>query len=127
MARERGPGLLRQAAAARSAVLLDLAMDILTPPLSTLVVATAVGLMASVALRALGAPAAPTLAPWTLCALCLSAYLVRGWWLSGMGLRGLLDLTYAPFYIGWKIILALRSPKKPGDERVRTTRESKSH
>jgi hypothetical protein len=51
---------------------------------------------------------------------------MRGWMLSGTGLRGLLDLGRAPLYMAWKIALKLSGLKKPEQEWIRTTREAEA-
>jgi hypothetical protein len=61
-----------------------------------------------------------------LCALCLFGYVARGWWLSGAGARGLVDLLFAPAYVAWKVALKLRRPANRPGEWVRTTRETRS-
>jgi 1,2-diacylglycerol 3-beta-glucosyltransferase len=50
-------------------------------------------------------------------------YVLRGWWVSGMGARGLLALAHAPFYVAWKVWLMLSRPAEKKGEWVRTTRE----
>jgi cellulose synthase/poly-beta-1,6-N-acetylglucosamine synthase-like glycosyltransferase len=100
----------------RSALCLDLALDLLVLPLSFVVlnVAALAGLAALAGmpgwLRVAGG-----------CTLALLTYVLRGWQLSDIGLRGVLDLGRAPFFLAWKIILMLR----PHDARewVRTDRE----
>jgi 1,2-diacylglycerol 3-beta-glucosyltransferase len=52
----------------------------------------------------------------------LGAYVLRGVVLAGVGLRGFLDLLFAPAYIIWKLALNLRRKKNKG-EWVRTARE----
>jgi hypothetical protein len=47
----------------------------------------------------------------------------RGIWLAHVGLRGVLDLMWAPLYIVWKVVLALRPNSSQKGEWVRTTRE----
>jgi hypothetical protein len=37
-------------------------------------------------------------------------------------LRGYADLAYAPFYVGWKIVLKATKPTHPKGEWVRTER-----
>ena len=47
-------------------------------------------------------------------------YVLRGWSLSGTGLRGLLDLIAAPVFVVWKVILMLN--RHQAGEWVRTER-----
>jgi 1,2-diacylglycerol 3-beta-glucosyltransferase len=70
---------------------------------------------------------APIGAPWAWWASLgfLAIYVVRGWWLSGTGLEGLLALLCAPLYLAWKVQLVLRRPSEPRGEWVRTTRETR--
>ena len=76
---------------------------------------------------------AAAIAPWHAAAVpwlwlgagsaaSLITYVMRGWQLSGMGARGIVDLAYAPFYLIWKLWLLLRyrgsrawvrTPRKP--------------
>jgi cellulose synthase/poly-beta-1,6-N-acetylglucosamine synthase-like glycosyltransferase len=122
LARTRGLPLLPQAIARRDPILLDLAVDILLPPLSTLAVGIALGLgLASGLGYLLGQPI--SLRIWLANLLALVLYVLRGWSLSGTGARGLVDLACAPFYVAWKLWMRLRQPARPR-EWVRTTREA---
>jgi len=116
MAKLHSVRLFRDAIRLRDRVRLDLALDLLVPPLSLLAAPVAVGLVAA---RLLGSGAATLV--FGASALFLVAYVVRGWMVSGTGSRGLLALLCAPGFIAWKLaILAVRSRPK---EWVRTTRE----
>jgi 1,2-diacylglycerol 3-beta-glucosyltransferase len=115
LARRKAAPLLREALRRRSPILLDLALDLLIPPLSTLALVQLIGTVLSLTL----APRALSL--WLAADLCIAAYLVRGLIISGAGLRGLLDLCWAPLYLAWKFSLALR--RTSGQLWVRTTRE----
>jgi len=42
------------------------------------------------------------------CAVSLLLYTMRGWQLSGSGLRGLMDLARVPFFLVWKIAVMAR-------------------
>ena len=96
---------------------LDLALDLLVPPLSLLAVPVLLGLVAAAALKS---AAAMTVSGAS--ALFLVAYVFRGWMVSGTGARGLAALLCAPAFVAWKLaILAVRSRPK---EWVRTTRET---
>jgi 1,2-diacylglycerol 3-beta-glucosyltransferase len=124
IARSHGPRLLRLALARRDPLLLDLAMDVLVPPLSILAGAVGAGLFLSIATLALhrGGAILP-LSLWAACAAGLLVYVLRGWWLSGTGARGLLDLLCAPAYMAWKLTLLVRPQARRKEEWVRTTRE----
>lgn len=105
-------------------VRLDLALDLLIPPLSTIVLALVVLQICAVALvLALAAPGIAMRAyGFGLAAVVL--YVLRGWMVSGTGLRGLLDLGLAPFYVAWKVMLRFRKPPRATAEWVRTKREA---
>lgn len=122
MARTWGARLLRLALARRDRVLLDLALDVLVPPLATVVAVTVAGLAASVAWAVHRGEAGPAVWLWAFSLAALTGYVARGWRLSGTGLRGLLDLACAPAYIAWKAALALRRAPRVPAEWVRTSR-----
>jgi len=115
--RSRVGPLLRQAVTAPSLVCLDLAVELLVLPLSYVVL----NILALTLLAWLLAPAG--MWPWTgvLCLTAVAVYVLRGWQLSGTGVRGLLDLARAPFYLVWKVLVMLRGRRS--SEWVRTTRE----
>jgi cellulose synthase/poly-beta-1,6-N-acetylglucosamine synthase-like glycosyltransferase len=122
IARLYGPRLLAGALARRDRILLDLALDVLVPPLSWIALATAAGLCLSAWLAVRGAGTA-ALWPWSACVAALIAYVVRGWQLSGTGARGLLALLCAPAYLFWKATLPLRRDTAPKGEWIRTQRQ----
>ena len=122
LVREHVPGLLAGAWRRRDVVLLDLAMDLLVPPLGQLVAATIVGLAVSVAAMWLGVVVAPWL--WAVSALAIVGYVGRAVALSGLGLAGVADLVWAPVYIIWKLTLRLSDRGRKPEEWVRTTREA---
>jgi cellulose synthase/poly-beta-1,6-N-acetylglucosamine synthase-like glycosyltransferase len=105
----------------RSAVCLDLALDLMVLPLSYValnVIALGILAIASTWWH-------PGLQAWVwvsaACALSLVLYVLRGWQLSGIGSQGLLDLARAPAFLLWKILLMLR--RRTSNEWVRTDRE----
>lgn len=116
LARAAALPLLRDAARARSLLLLDLALDLLVPPLTTLSLFCAAGL-ACAALA--GAP----LWPWALTLACLAAYVARGWQLSGLGASGLRAAAWAPVYVAWKLFAARGAGRGAW---TRTAREPRS-
>ena len=117
-----GP-LLRTAVRARDPVCLDLALDLLVPPLAQLAVAVA-AVVAAAGIAALILPSSrPLPALASLCVASLLCYVLRGWQLSGVGRRGLADLARAPAFLLWKLLIA-REQRAPG-EWVRTERESR--
>lgn len=119
--RSRAWPLLKAATGPDGGVCFDLALDLLVLPLSY--VAANVALL--IVLAGLGTLAAPSFEPWLwlglACAASLALYVLRGWHLSGVGLRGLLDLLRAPFFVIWKLLSMLRAHNSA--EWVRTKRE----
>jgi 1,2-diacylglycerol 3-beta-glucosyltransferase len=122
MARLHGWPLVVRAVRMRDRVSLDLALDLLVPPLATLITLTAIGLVASAALSWRTDHVTPGSWLWLGCALGLCGYGLRGWQLSGTGARGFLDLIFVPTYVVWKLLLILKRPAHPHDEWVRTAR-----
>ncbi|MDP3824811.1 MAG: glycosyltransferase family 2 protein [Burkholderiales bacterium] len=119
--RTRVVPLLKAATGPDGGVCLDLALDLLVLPLSYVAANVALLIM----LAGLGTLAAPSLEPWLwlglACAASLAFYVLRGWSLSGVGLRGLVDLLRAPFFVIWKLLSMLRPHNSA--EWVRTKRE----
>ncbi len=113
--------LLRAAFRQHSAVCLDLALDLLVLPLSYVTLNVA----AFLALACFAAWWRLPLQPWlwvsAACAASLVLYVLRGWQLSGIGARGILDLARAPGFLIWKVLLMLRRSRS--DEWIRTDRE----
>ena len=113
--------LLAAACTRRSAVCLDLALDLLVLPLSYV----AMNVTALVVLAALAAWWQPALLPglWVglACLLAIAAYVLRGWQLSGIGAQGLLDLARAPGFLVWKVLLMMK--RRTSGEWIRTERE----
>ncbi len=117
------PPLLREALRKRSGLLLDLTIDLLVPPLSTVAMG-AVGLLAvGGALSWWQGFVTPSAWAGLACVAALGLYVMRGWWMSGVGMRGLFDLARAPVFIGWKLWLSLNPPQERKGEWVRTARE----
>lgn len=121
--RNFGRRVLAQGLRTRSAMLLDLGCDLYVPPLTRLVLGAVAGGIASSALvLALGVPWWATL-PWGVSSALLAVYVLRGVMLSGTGVRGWLALLWAPVYVVWKIVLALRGSGNKRGEWVRTSRD----
>ena len=114
LARAEGVRLLARGLAKRNALDLDLAADLLVPPLSTLAIAVAIG--AAVSFFA-SLPIA--LVAWSLAALAIAFYVARGVFVARLGLRAIRDLAWAPVYVAWKLAVPARRP----DEWIRTARE----
>jgi len=108
----------------RDRVLLDLGLDLIIPPLSTIAVGLAVG--EAVAVTASVVAGAPGLAAsaFGVGLASVGAYVMRGWSVSGTGLRGLVDLGLSPAYVAWKLALRFRKPPRATSEWVRTEREA---
>jgi cellulose synthase/poly-beta-1,6-N-acetylglucosamine synthase-like glycosyltransferase len=119
--RSRSGELLKGASRPGGQVCLDLVLDLWILPLSY-VVANVVVLVAFAALAWLWQPSALI---WLClgigCGLSVTAYVFRGWQLSDVGARGLLDLFKVPSFIVWKFLLMLRT--QASAEWVRTKRE----
>lgn len=119
--RSRTAPLLVAAFRRRSRVCFDLALDLLVLPLSYVVLN--VGLLTAVA--AWVSLSQPAERPWLWASLgcwaALTLYILRGWQLSGVGARGLLDLVRAPLYLLWKILIMLSRNERT--EWTRTKRE----
>jgi 1,2-diacylglycerol 3-beta-glucosyltransferase len=125
MTKQFGLPLLGEALRKRDGVLLDLAMDLLVPPLSYVVLGAAAVTVAAGALSAWQGHLAFSALLAAFCVGSLGLYVLRGWWVSGMGARGLVDLARAPFYVVWKLWLLLSRPQEKKGEWVRTTREAR--
>lgn len=121
LARAKVLPLLKRGAAPDGRVCLDLAFDLLVPPLSY----AAAGVVVLMLLAGVAWFWHPALLVWwwvgLVCAVSLSLYVLRGWQLSGIGGRGLADLMRAPAFVAWKVLLMLRA-RLPA-EWVRTKRE----
>ena len=119
--RSKTPALLRAARGPDGGVCLDLALDLLVLPLSYAAINVAVLIvLAGVALLW-----EPSMEIWLWlglgCGASLLLYVLRGWQLSRVGMRGFVDLLRAPFFVLWKVLLMLRAHKSA--EWVRTKRE----
>lgn len=113
--------LLQAAMGPGGRVCLDLALDLLVPPLSYV----ALNVAGLIVLAGVALLWEPSMAIWLWlglgCGMSLLLYVLRGWQLSGVGLYGLVDLLRAPFFVLWKVLLMLRS--RGSAEWVRTKRE----
>jgi 1,2-diacylglycerol 3-beta-glucosyltransferase len=122
--REHVPTLM---AASRTAanrwVPLDLAADLLVPPLTSLVFIVGLGFVISTGLLLWGAVSVTAVLPWAISVATLALYVIRGMVLSGVGLSGVFDLMWAPVYAVWKVTLLFRKRQRNG-EWVRTARSN---
>jgi 1,2-diacylglycerol 3-beta-glucosyltransferase len=114
--------LLSEALHKRSALLLDLAADIIVPPLVTVVTFTALGTVATTAAVATGLCAPAALIPWGIASAGLSIYLVQGLRMSTRGWLTLVDLLHVPRYVLWKLTLKVRGRRGHDETWVRTAR-----
>jgi cellulose synthase/poly-beta-1,6-N-acetylglucosamine synthase-like glycosyltransferase len=118
----RTGSLLRHAVTDPSRVCLDLALDLMVLPVSYVYLNVAVLLI----LATWAATQFASLQPWLWlsagCAIAVVLYILRGWQLSGAGLRGLLDLARAPFFLVWKLLVMFGG--RNSKEWVRTKREN---
>jgi 1,2-diacylglycerol 3-beta-glucosyltransferase len=104
-------------------VLLDLAADILVPPLSRIAAAAVVGLGVACVGKVLIGGFALSSSAFAASLAAIAVYVLRGWTVSGTGLRGLVDLALAPWFVIWKLTLSSRGPARADAEWIRTTRE----
>ena len=105
-------------------VLLDLALDVLVPPLSRIAVPAGLGLALSIAAAAVWGGFAVSQAVFGASVVAIALYVLRGWMVSGTGARGIVDLMLAPAYVVWKATLRRRAPRASA-EWIRTTREGR--
>jgi len=102
---------------------LDLAADMLVPPLSRIVGAAALGMLAATAGSAVTGGFAASRTGFAASLAAIAVYVLRGWSVSGTGARGLADLALAPWFMVWKLTLGRSAPARADAEWVRTTRE----
>lgn len=112
--------LLRSGLVRRDRVRLDLAAELLVPPLARLGAWTSAGALSTAGLAAWGWCSAASVLPWGASVVALLAYLARGVHLSGLGIGAVTALAWAPVYAAWKVA-GLR--RRRTSEWVRTARE----
>ncbi len=119
--RSRTLPLLQAAMGRGGRVCLDLALDLLVLPLSYVALNVAV----LIVLAGIAWLWDPSMEIWLWlglgCGMSLLLYVLRGWQLSDVGWRGLVDLLRAPFFVIWKVLLMLRAHGSV--EWIRTKRE----
>ncbi len=121
MARRFAGPLLRGGLVRRDAVLLDLAIDLLVPPLSRLVAVATLGSSLALAWTLVTGAVPAGAWPWWASLAALGLYVVRGCVASGLGLRGVGSLAWAPVYLVWR--LRATTAPSPGLVWERTPRE----
>jgi len=126
LVQRNGRRLLRAGLVQKNRVLFDLALDLLIPPLSRIAVFSVLGALAAGALSFAAGRIVWSAAAFGWCVFAVVLYVLRGWSVSGTGLRGLLDLGLAPLYVVWKAGLRLRKASRPTSSWVRTKREHQS-
>ena len=101
--RRRAVATLREGLRSRDRMQVDLAMDVLVPPLGTVAALTvgsgAIALGVSVLRRRID----PSVAPAAIAAVGLGSHVVAGWRASGTGWKGLSALARVPGYVAWKV------------------------
>ncbi|MBI1424904.1 MAG: glycosyltransferase [Gammaproteobacteria bacterium] len=112
--------LLRAGVGRGGKVCLDLAMDLIVPPLSYVFLNIVIFVLLASLVAIIEHSATGWLFMGLFCMTTLMMYVLRGWQLSGVGMRGLLDLLRAPFFVLWKVLLMLR---RRGPGWIRTERE----
>lgn len=122
---KQNAGRLLRAGLRGNRVLLDLALDLLVPPLSTIAVVMLLGTGLGVAVRLAASAPGVALVAYGAGLTAIVLYVLRGWVVSGTGVRGLIDLGLAPVYVAWKLALRFRRPPRATSEWVRTKREAK--
>jgi 1,2-diacylglycerol 3-beta-glucosyltransferase len=115
-----GP-LLRRGLLRRDPVLVDLALDLLVPPLSRLLALASAGSALALAMTWWGGSAPSGAWLWWASLASLGLYVARGCVLSGLGLRGMASLGWAPVYLVWR--LRVTAPPAPELAWERTPRE----
>jgi cellulose synthase/poly-beta-1,6-N-acetylglucosamine synthase-like glycosyltransferase len=117
------PKLLYRGAVERDWVLLDLAIDVLTPPLATVVVYSLGGMVVAAGAVGLGFSTPIVLIPWGASIASLAAYVGSGIIMSNRGASVVRDLAHAPRYVFWKMSHKWRSKPVDQSEWVRTARK----
>jgi 1,2-diacylglycerol 3-beta-glucosyltransferase len=126
LVRRNGWRLLSLGLERRDRVLLDLAFDLLIPPLSRIFALCLLGACLSLGLSSVVGQISSSFWGFALCLLAVVAYVLRGWSVSDTGARGLVDLGLAPLYMAWKVGLRLRRGPNSTRAWVRTKREERA-
>lgn len=121
MVRKYALKTLLQSMQRRSLIMFDLACDLLLLPLSYVVIGILLLFVVSAAMYALGGNPLVFVLVGGACLFALCMHVVRGWQLSGTGIRGLTALMHVPAYLVWRVVVMMKQ-KTTGW--VRTERES---
>ena len=100
----RLPALLRRAVFTGNAICLDLAIDLLVPPLSYVVLGAFLAGLLGIIAAALAGGSVVVLMLAVGSIACLNIYVIRGWVLSGVGWRALADVRQIPAFILHKTV-----------------------
>ncbi len=113
--------LLAEGLRKRNAVLFELGLDLLTPPLASIVMILFLGFATALWVSFQADFTYHVVVPPVAGIMIVAAYVLRGWQLSGTGIRGLAALAMAPAYVAWKIAF---TAGRNADSWVRTKRGS---
>jgi len=116
------PLLLKESFLKRNAVLFDQAMDLFVQPLSYVVMNILLVIVAAALLRPIAPESVFYVWGGVLCLIGLLIHVIRGWYVSGTGVQGLLALFRVPSYLLWKCWIMLG---KKSSGWSRTERETK--
>jgi cellulose synthase/poly-beta-1,6-N-acetylglucosamine synthase-like glycosyltransferase len=125
LARRKAASLCWRGLSQRQPVLVDLGIDLLVPPLSTLAGISFLGAALAAFSSLWAGKALFCLFPWTASLALQAGYVLRGWWLSGTGARGFAALAWAPVFMAWKMI-GMARPHRASSDWVRTAREGEA-
>ncbi|MEO7360835.1 MAG: glycosyltransferase, partial [Gemmatimonadaceae bacterium] len=113
--------LLATACKRRDVMLLDLALDLLVPPLSAVVAGVMLGFLASTAFALAIGSFSFSVVLWSAALVGLAIYIGRGCVMTGNFVRAIGDLAWAPVFMIWKLTVRSSRAAKQG-EWVRTRR-----
>jgi GT2 family glycosyltransferase len=115
--------LMGEAIRQRSATLVDLAIDLAVPPLSTVALGIVLGLALDVGVSVHLRAVTPGLVVWGISAIGVLGYVARGVQHSGLGAwRAIATLGWAPAFVLWKLVAV--GPARRPRTWVRTQREA---
>jgi 1,2-diacylglycerol 3-beta-glucosyltransferase len=126
IARRYVPELLARAVRERSALLADLAFDLLVPPLSVLLVAAVVGLAASAGGALLLGGISTALIVWLGAGIALAAHVLHAARRAGRVVALIRASTALPGYAFEKTMIATRALRSHGGEWIRTARQGET-